>query len=115
LLIPGASEKVVYRKYISVPRFDTDALAEKAKIWKFNVVKGIRQHWPFSLGRRGVYLCVFRNGNALVDFNNKDGPTVYQKRSRLLIWKDLYNRWSLPSGGASKRVSTRLRPIKRRV
>ncbi len=31
LLIPGASEKIVYRIYIAVPRINTDALAEKAK------------------------------------------------------------------------------------
>ena len=86
--IPGAREKVMYRNWTLVPRINTDALAEKAKIWRFNLVKGIRQHWPFSLGRRGVYICVFRNRNAFVDFNHKDGPTVYQKRSRLPIWKD---------------------------
>ena len=63
----------------------------------------------------GVSMFVFLEiKKAFVDLSNKDGPTVYQKRSRLLIWKDLYNRWDLPSGGASKRVSTRLRPIKRR-
>ena len=73
---------------MAVPRIDTDALAEKAKIWKFNLVKGIRQHWLFSFGIRSVYICVFRNNNAFVDFNNKDGSTVYQKRSRLQILKD---------------------------
>ena len=31
LLIPGANEKIVYRTYLAVPRFSTDALAEKAK------------------------------------------------------------------------------------
>ena len=30
--IPGVTEKIVYRVQVSVPRFDTDALAEKAKI-----------------------------------------------------------------------------------
>ena len=89
----------MYRIYVAVPRINTDALAEKAKIWKINLVKGIRQHWPFSLGIRGVYICFFRNGKAFVDLSNKDGSTVYQKRSWLLIWKDLYNRWDLPSGG----------------
>jgi hypothetical protein len=44
--------------YMAVPRIDTDALAEKAKICKFNLVKGIRQHWPLNFGRRGVYICV---------------------------------------------------------
>ena len=42
LSIPGASEKIVHKIYLAVPRFGTDALAEKAKIWKFNLVKGIR-------------------------------------------------------------------------
>ena len=73
---------------MAVPRIDTDALAEKAKIWKINLVKGIRQYWLFSFGIRSVYICVFRNINAFVDFNNKDSPTVYQKRSRLQILKD---------------------------
>ena len=100
MLIPGAREKIVHRIYMAVPRFGTDALAEKAKIWKFNLVKGIRQHWPFVFGIRGVYFCFFRNGEALVDLSNKDGSTVYQKRSWLLIWKDLYNQWDLPSDGA---------------
>jgi hypothetical protein len=72
--------------YIAVPRIDTDALAEKAKTWKFNLVKGIRQHWPFSFGIRGVYICVFTCESAFIDLSNKDGSTVYQKRSRLLIW-----------------------------
>ena len=84
---------------MAVPRIDTDALAEKAKIWKFNLVKGIRQHWPFSFGIRGVYICFPSNRKAFVDLSNKDGSTVYQKRSRLLIRNDLYNRWDLPSGG----------------
>ena len=66
---------------MAVSRINTNALAEKAKICKFNLVKGIRQHWPFSFGIKGVYLCFFRNRNALVDLSNKDGSTVYQKRS----------------------------------
>ena len=70
---------------MAVPRFNTNALAEKAKTCKFKLVKGIRQQWPFSLGRRGVYLCLFSNKKALVDLSNKDGSTVYQKHSRLLI------------------------------
>ena len=44
LLIPGASENIMFRICMAVPRIDTDALAEKAKIWKVNLVKGIRQH-----------------------------------------------------------------------
>ena len=48
LLIPGVNEKIMYRIWISVPRFDTDALAEKAKIWKFNLVKGIRHTGPLA-------------------------------------------------------------------
>ena len=48
MLIPGASEKIVYRDIISVPRINTDALAEKAKILKFNLVKGIRHIGPLA-------------------------------------------------------------------
>ena len=44
MLIPRTSEKIMFRIWIAVPRINTDALAEKAKIWKFNLVKGIRQH-----------------------------------------------------------------------
>ena len=47
-LIPGANEKVVYRAYLAVPRFDTDALAEKAKTWKFKLVKGTRHIGPLT-------------------------------------------------------------------
>ena len=57
LLSPGVNEKVMLRVYLAVPRFNTNALAEKAKTCKFKLVKGIRQQWPFSLGRRGVYIC----------------------------------------------------------
>lgn len=78
-------KNLTLRKFIAVPRIGTDALAEKAKILKLNLVKGNRQHWPFSFGRRGVYFCFFRNGKAFVDLSNKDGSTVYQKHSRLLI------------------------------
>jgi hypothetical protein len=31
MLIPGAYEKIMHRVCMAVPRFDTDALAEKAK------------------------------------------------------------------------------------
>ncbi len=48
MLIPGASEKIVYRAYVSVPRFDTDALAEKAKTWREKLVKGIRHIGPVA-------------------------------------------------------------------
>ena len=58
LLIPGINEKIVYRVWISVPRFDTDALAEKAKIWKFNTVKGIRHIGPLA-SVEGVSMFVF--------------------------------------------------------
>ena len=34
-----------------------------------------------------------------VDLSNKDGTTVYQKRSWAQLRKDKYARWSLPSGG----------------
>ena len=32
MLSPGVSENTMYRIYMAVPRIDTDALAEKAKI-----------------------------------------------------------------------------------
>jgi hypothetical protein len=35
---------IMYRIYMAVPRIETDALAEKAKILKFNLVKGIRHN-----------------------------------------------------------------------
>ena len=34
-----------------------------------------------------------------VDHSNKDGSTVYQKRSQVQFRKDEYTWWSLPSGG----------------
>ena len=58
MLIPGASEKIVHKIWISVPRFNTDALAEKAKIWKFNPVKGIRHIGPLA-SVEGVSIFVF--------------------------------------------------------
>lgn len=51
-------KRLYLRILISVPRFDTDALAEKAKIWKFNPVKGIRQIGPLALVE-GVSIFVF--------------------------------------------------------
>ena len=57
-LIPGANENFVYRTYLAVPRFDTDALAEKAKIWKFNPVKGTRHTGPLA-SVEGVSIFVF--------------------------------------------------------
>ncbi len=99
-LIPGASEMVVYRTYIAVPRIDTDALAEKAKTWKFNLVKGIRQiSLVSSVEEVPISVFYFSKWSAEVGCNNKDGPTVYQKRSQVLIWKDSYTWWNLPSGG----------------
>ena len=96
---PGASEKIMHRIYLAVPTTGTGALAEKAKTWKVKPIKGIRQFSPVT-SVEGVSIFVFfRNVNALVDHSNKDGPTVYQKRSCVLIWKDLYTRWDLPSGG----------------
>ena len=39
------SMKRLYNRIcMAVPRFNTNALAEKAKICKFKLVKGIRQH-----------------------------------------------------------------------
>ena len=45
---PGANEKTADRIYLAVPRFNTNALAEKAKTWKFKLVKGIRQIGPLA-------------------------------------------------------------------
>jgi len=47
-LSPWTNEKIVNRTCRAVPRIDTDALAEKAKIWRFNLVKGIRQVSPVT-------------------------------------------------------------------
>ena len=44
LVILRASEKFVYRFKQAVPRFNTDALAEKAKTCKAKLVKGIRHN-----------------------------------------------------------------------
>ena len=41
---PVKRQSLIHRIYMAVPRIDTDALAEKAKMCKFNLVKGIRQH-----------------------------------------------------------------------
>ena len=58
LLNPGTSENFMYRIYIAVPRINTDALAEKAKIWKINLVKGTRQISPLA-SVEGVSIFVF--------------------------------------------------------
>ena len=49
---------IVHRILISVPRFNTDALAEKAKILRFNLVKGIRHIGPLA-SVEGVSMFVF--------------------------------------------------------
>ncbi len=43
---------------MTVPRIDTDALAEKAKACKVKLVQGNRQYWPCILGTKGAYFCV---------------------------------------------------------
>ena len=47
-MILGARENIVYRCKLAVPRFNTDALAEKAKTWKDKPVKGIRHIGPLA-------------------------------------------------------------------
>jgi len=85
LLIPRASEKAMFLGQLTVPTTDTGALAEKAKTCKINPIKGIRQVSPVA-SAEGMSIFVFsRNVNALIDHSNKDGPTVYQKRSQVLI------------------------------
>jgi len=41
-------KRLYIRNYMAVPRIGTDALAEKAKICRFNLVKGIRQVSPVT-------------------------------------------------------------------
>ena len=84
---------------MAVPRFGTDALAEKAKTWRFNTVKGIRQVSPVASAEGMSIFVSSRNVDALIDLSNKDGPTVYQKRSQVLIRNDVYTWWDLLSGG----------------
>ena len=38
----------MYRNYLAVPRISTDALAEKAKTCRFNLVKGTRHIGPVT-------------------------------------------------------------------
>ena len=75
---------------MAVPRIDTDALAEKAKICRFNLVKGIRQVSPVASAEGMSIFVHSRNVCALIDLSNKDGSTVYQKRSQVLIRNDVY-------------------------
>ena len=98
-LIPRASEKIILLTKSPVPTTDTGALAEKAKIWRVKPIEGIRQFSPVASAEgMSIFVC-FRNVCALIDLSNKDGPTVYQKRSHVLIRKDVYTWWDLPSGG----------------
>ena len=83
----------------AVPRTGTGALAEKAKTWREKSIEGIRQVSPVASAEGMSIFVSFRNVFASVDYNNKDGPTVYQKRSHVLIRKDVYTWWDLPSGG----------------
>ena len=83
LLILGVSENFVYRHNLAVPRTSTSAQAEKAKTCKDKLVKGIRQFSPV-LSIEGVSIPVVCNMVADVDLSDKDCPTVYQKRSRVL-------------------------------
>jgi hypothetical protein len=57
-MILGAREKIVYRNKLAVPRFNTDALAEKAKTCKDKLVKGIRHISPLA-SVEGVSIFVF--------------------------------------------------------
>ena len=58
LLILRASEKFVHRHNLAVPRSSTGALAEKAKMCKVKLVKGIRQISPVA-SVEGVSMAVF--------------------------------------------------------
>ena len=61
---------IVHRILTSVPRINTDALAEKAKIWRFNIVKGIRHTGPLA-SVEGVSMFVFLEiKKASVDLSN---------------------------------------------
>ena len=53
-------------------------------------IKGIRQVSPVASAEGMSIFVSFRNVGALIDHSNKDGPTVYQKRSHVLIRKDVY-------------------------
>ena len=57
---------------------------------RFKLVKGIRHIGPVASAEGVSIIVFFRNVKAFVDLSNKDGPTVYQKRSHVLIRKDLY-------------------------
>ncbi len=99
MLIPRASEKFIFLVQLAVPTTDTGAQAEKAKTWRVKLIEGLRQVSPVA-SAEGVSIFVHsRNVCALIDRSNKDGPTVYQKRSQVLIRKDVYTWWDLPSGG----------------
>ena len=84
-LIPRVSEKAIFLDQLTVPTTDTGALAEKAKTCKINPIKGIRQVSPVASAEGMSIFVVSRNVAALIDHSNKDGPTVYQKRSQVLI------------------------------
>lgn len=114
-LTPGASEKSIFLDQSAVPITGTGALAEKAKTWKGKPTKGTRQVSPVA-SAEGMSIFVLSSSefDASIDHSNKDGPTVYQKRSQVLIRKDLYTWWDLPSGGVSNSFSRELRSIKRR-
>ncbi len=46
--ILGARETITSRNKLAVPRFNTEALAEKAKTCKAKLVKGIRHIGPLA-------------------------------------------------------------------
>ena len=56
--ILGAREKTMSRNKSAVPRFNTEALAEKAKTCKAKLVKGIRHIGPLA-SVEGVSTFVF--------------------------------------------------------
>ena len=75
---------------MTVPRFDTNALAEKAKACKVKLVQGNRQSSPVSSVERVSIPVFFERRNAGVDCNNKDCRTVYQKRNQVQCRKAKY-------------------------
>ena len=62
---------------------------KKPRHVRVKLAKGIRQVSPVA-SAEGMSIFVLDLCNALIDFNNKDGPTVYQKRSHVLRRNALY-------------------------
>ena len=72
---------------------------ELTLVFWLNRPRCVRRNWLREFGIfgpvasvEGVSIVVFEKLKAMVDLSNKDRPTVYQKRSRLRIRNDVYNR-----------------------